>query len=133
MKFKRPLIVSFVIGLMAGSGAIFGLQAAAVPPTYVVVEANEITDLQAFKDGYVNMGPAAVAEAKSIRISTHLWTEVSAQLLCTTPMLHWLEYCDWWNPILAEPLRVEGGLAMPSESAGSGVSWNEQAIGQCLA
>jgi uncharacterized protein (DUF1330 family) len=28
-----------------------------------VVEANEITDLQAFKDGYVNMG-AAVAEAK---------------------------------------------------------------------
>ena len=34
------------------------------PPTYVVVEANEITDLQAFKDGYVKMGPAAVAEAK---------------------------------------------------------------------
>jgi len=64
MKFKRPLIVSFVVGLMAGSGAIFGLQAAAVPPTYVVVEANEITDLQAFKDGYVKMGPAAVAEAK---------------------------------------------------------------------
>ena len=59
MKFKRPLIVSFVIGLMAGSVAIFGLQASAVPPTYVVVEANEITDLQAFKDG-----PAAVAEAK---------------------------------------------------------------------
>jgi uncharacterized protein (DUF1330 family) len=64
MNFKRPLIVSFVIGLMAGSGAIFGLQAAAVPPTYVVVEANEITDLQAFKDGYVKMGPAGVAETK---------------------------------------------------------------------
>lgn len=64
MKFKRPLIVSFAVGLMAGSGAIFGLQAAAVPPTYVVVEANEITDLPAFKDGYVKMGPAAVAEAK---------------------------------------------------------------------
>jgi uncharacterized protein (DUF1330 family) len=64
MKFKRPLIVSFALGLMAGCGAIFGLQAASVPPTYVVVEANEITDLPAFKDGYVKMGPAAVAEAK---------------------------------------------------------------------
>jgi uncharacterized protein (DUF1330 family) len=64
MKFKRPLIVSFAVGLMVGSGAIFGLHAAAVPPTYVVIEVNEVTDMQAFKEGYVKMGPAAVAEAK---------------------------------------------------------------------
>ena len=64
MKFKRPLIVSFAVGLMAGSGAIFGLQAAGVPPTYVVVEVNDIADLQAFKNEYVKVGPAAVAEAK---------------------------------------------------------------------
>ena len=64
MKFKRPLIVSFVIGLMAGSGAIFALHAAAVPPTYVVIEVDEVADMQAFTDGYVKMGPAAVAEAK---------------------------------------------------------------------
>ena len=64
MKFKRPLIVSFVIGLMAGSGAIFALHAAAVPPAYVVIEVDEVADMQAFKDGYVKMGPAAVAEAK---------------------------------------------------------------------
>jgi uncharacterized protein (DUF1330 family) len=64
MKFKRPLIVSFAVGLMVGSGATFGLHAAAVPPTYVVIEVNEVTDMQAFKEGYVKMGPAAVAEAK---------------------------------------------------------------------
>ena len=64
MKFKRPLVLSFAVGLMAGSGAIFGLQAAGVPPTYVVVEVNEIADMQVFKNEYVKVGPAAVAEAK---------------------------------------------------------------------
>ena len=64
MKFKRPLIVSFAVGLMVGCGAIFGLQAAGVPPTYVVVEVNDIADMQAFKNEYVKVGPAAVAEAK---------------------------------------------------------------------
>jgi mandelate racemase len=76
---------------------------------------------------------AAIGEAQGIRVSSHLWPEVSAQLLSATPMAHWLEYADWWNPILAEPLRVEGGVAVPSESAGSGVSWNEQAISKYAA
>jgi putative ABC transport system substrate-binding protein len=64
MKLQRPLIVSFVVGSILASGAIFGLQAAAVPPVYVVVEVNEIADMEAFKEGYVRMGPAAVAEVK---------------------------------------------------------------------
>jgi uncharacterized protein (DUF1330 family) len=64
MKFKRLLIVSFVVGLMVGSGAIYGLRAAAVQPAYVVIEVDEVTDTQAFNEGYVKMGPAAVAEAK---------------------------------------------------------------------
>ena len=54
--------------------------------------------------------------------------EISAQLLSATPMAHWLEYANWWNPIVAEPLRVERGWALPSESPGSGVEWNEQAV-----
>jgi len=44
----------------------------------------------------------AIAEAHSLRVSSHLWPEVSAQLLATTPMAHWLEYADWWNPIWVE-------------------------------
>jgi mandelate racemase len=75
----------------------------------------------------------AIAEAHGIRVSSHLWPEISAQLLSSTPMAHWLEYADWWNPILEEPLRVENGLAVTSESAGSGVAWNEQEIRKCLA
>ena len=76
---------------------------------------------------------AAMAEAQGVPISSHLWPEVSAHLLSATPLAHWLEYANWWNPILAEPLRVERGLALPSESAGSGVAWNEQAVAKYLA
>jgi mandelate racemase len=76
---------------------------------------------------------AAMAEAQGVPISSHLWPEVSAQLLSATPLAHWLEYADWWSPILAEPLRVERGLALPSQSPGSGVEWNEQAVAKFLA
>lgn len=76
---------------------------------------------------------AALAEADSIRISNHLWPEISAQLLSTTSMAHWLEYSDWWNPILAEPLVIERGWAQPSTAPGSGVAWNETAIAKYLA
>ncbi|HLX44615.1 MAG TPA: enolase C-terminal domain-like protein [Bryobacteraceae bacterium] len=71
---------------------------------------------------------AALAEAASVRVSTHLWPEISAQLLCLTPMAHWLEYADWWNPILDAPLRVEKGMAMVDGAAGTGVAWNENAV-----
>ena len=48
--------------------------------------------------------------AHGIRVSNHLWPEISAQLLSVTPTAHWLEYADWWNPIIAEPLEIEKGL-----------------------
>ena len=76
---------------------------------------------------------ASLAEAHGIRVSSHLWPELSAQLLSTTPMAHWLEYCNWWNPILAEPLCVDRGMTAPSESPGSGIEWNESAVAKCLA
>ena len=71
---------------------------------------------------------ASLAHAKSIQVSSHLWPEVSARLLCCTPTAHWLEYADWWNPILAEPLRVEKGMAIVDDSIGTGVDWNEDAV-----
>jgi mandelate racemase len=71
---------------------------------------------------------AAIAQAKGIRVSNHLWPEISAQLLCATPTAHWLEYADWWNPILREPLVVENGMANVTGVLGSGVAWNEDAV-----
>jgi mandelate racemase len=71
---------------------------------------------------------AALGEVHAIRLSNHLWPEVSAHLLCATPTAHWLEYADWWNPILKEPLRVERGMAMIDASPGSGLEWDDNAV-----
>jgi mandelate racemase len=71
---------------------------------------------------------AALAQANGIQVSSHLWPEVSAHLLCCTPTAHWLEYADWWNPIVAQPLRVENGMAIIDDAIGSGVEWNEDAV-----
>ena len=76
---------------------------------------------------------AALAHARNIRVSNHLWPEISAQLLCCTPTAHWLEYADWWNPILAAPLRIENGLAWIDNAIGTGVEWDETAVARLTA
>ena len=75
----------------------------------------------------------ALAQAKGLRMSNHLWPEISARLLCCTPTAHWLEYADWWNPVLAEPLQIEKGMAIVSEAVGTGVEWNEDAVNRFAA
>ena len=79
------------------------------------------------------MRAAALADVHRIRLSNHLWPEISAQLLGATATAHWLEYADWWNPILKEPLRVENGMAHVEGAIGSGVEWNEKAVNRTLA
>jgi mandelate racemase len=70
----------------------------------------------------------AIAAARGLRVSNHLWPEISAQLLSVTPTAHWLEYADWWNDVLREPLAIRKGMTDLSGVTGSGVDWNEQAI-----
>jgi mandelate racemase len=76
---------------------------------------------------------ASLAESRGLPVSSHLWPELSWQLLCATPTAHWLEYADWWNIILSQPLQVEGGMAITQYAAGSGVDWNEEGISRCFA
>ena len=76
---------------------------------------------------------AALAEAHALPMSNHLWPELSARLLCCTPTAHWLEYSDWWNPVLAEPLRVVDGLAVIDDTPGSGLAWDEAAVARFAA
>lgn len=71
---------------------------------------------------------AAIAYGHGIRVSSHLWPEVSAQLLAATPTAHWLEYIDWWATVLAEPLAIVDGRTRIEGVPGSGVSWNEAAV-----
>ncbi|MGW8285944.1 MAG: enolase C-terminal domain-like protein [Candidatus Deferrimicrobiaceae bacterium] len=96
----------------------------------IEVQASDLVMPDVMKIGGVTgwLRAAALAHAKGIPMSNHLWPEISARLLCCTPTAHWLEYADWWNPILAEPLRVEKGMAIVGDAIGTGVNWNEDAV-----
>src|SRR3982751_6554739 len=83
--------------------------------------ATDYVMLDAMKVGGVTgwLCASAMAAAQGLRVSNHLWPELSAQLLSVTPTSHWLEYADWWKPVLREPLQVEDGMAIP----GPAIEW----------
>ncbi len=70
----------------------------------------------------------ALAEPMGMPISSHLYPELSAHLLAVTPTRHWLEYMDWANAILAQPLIITDGQAVLSDAPGNGLVWNEEAV-----
>jgi mandelate racemase len=74
------------------------------------------------------MRAAALAQAAGLEMSSHLFAEVSCQLLAVTPTCHWLEYVDWADPILEEPVRIEAGRAVGATGAGLAMKWNEKAV-----
>jgi len=71
---------------------------------------------------------AALAASSELPMSSHLFPETSAHLLAVTPTRHFLEYVDWADAILAEPLAIEDGAAVIPDRPGTGVSWNEKAV-----
>ncbi|MER8732142.1 mandelate racemase [Mesorhizobium sp. M1227] len=74
------------------------------------------------------MQAAAIARAADVEISSHLMPEISAQLLCATPGAHFLEYVDWADALLEEPLQILDGMAIPSNRPGAGLSWDEKRL-----
>ena len=68
---------------------------------------------------------AAIARARGVEMSSHLMPEISVHLLAATPTAHWLEYVDWGDAILEEPLQVTEGAVTPSAKPGAGLKWDE--------
>jgi mandelate racemase len=71
---------------------------------------------------------AGLAAAYNREVSSHLFPEVSAHLMAATPDRHWLEYVDWANPILQEPLAIKDGMAVIPGRPGNGLAWNDDAV-----
>jgi mandelate racemase len=61
-------------------------------------------------------------------MSSHLFPEVSCHLLAVTPTCHWLEYVDWADAVLEEPVRLHKGDVLIGERPGIGMRWNEKAV-----
>jgi len=74
------------------------------------------------------MRAAALAQGAGCEMSSHLFPEISAHLLAVTPTRHWLEYVDWANAILAEPLTVRDSHVVAPSTPGIGIHWNEEAV-----
>jgi mandelate racemase len=74
------------------------------------------------------MRAAALAQGAGVEMSSHLFPEVSCHLLAVTPTAHWLEYMDWSDPVLQEPIQVHDGFITIPEKPGIGISWNEEAV-----
>jgi mandelate racemase len=71
---------------------------------------------------------AGVAAAYDVEMSSHLMPELSAHLLAATPTAHWLEYVDWANTVLAEPLVLRDGAITAPTKPGTGLAWNDDAV-----
>jgi len=74
------------------------------------------------------MRAAALAQGAGLEMSSHLFPEASCHLLAATPTCHWLEYVDWANAILKDPLEVKDGFATIPDRPGTGVAWDEKAV-----
>ncbi len=74
------------------------------------------------------MQAAGIAAASRIEMSSHLLPEISAHLLAATPTCHYLEYVDWADAILEEPLQIQDGFARVPDRPGIGLTWRSEAV-----
>ena len=68
------------------------------------------------------------AEIAAVNRVPHMFPEVSAHLLAATPTCHFLEYVDWANVLVEEPLAIVDGHAVVTQRPGHGMVWNADAV-----
>ena len=75
---------------------------------------------------------AAVAETRSVRMTTHVYPHIGVHLVCGTPAATIGEYLPWWDDLLGGPIAVTDGYAVPGEAPGVGAevasSWFPRAV-----
>jgi mandelate racemase len=74
------------------------------------------------------LAAAALASVRNIKMSSHLYPEASAHLLTATRTGHFLEYMDWADKIVQEPLRIVDGYAVVPDRPGIGIVWDQAAV-----
>lgn len=71
---------------------------------------------------------SGIAAAQRVEMSSHLAPEISVHLLAATPTCHYLEYVDWADAILEEPLQIRDGCALVPDRPGLGLAWKSEAV-----
>ena len=91
-------------------------------PDYVMSDLERIGGVTGWRQA------AELAAVNRKQMSSHLFPEVSAHLLAATPTCHFLEYVDWANVLLEEPLAIVEGEIIVPQRPGNGMVWNKQAV-----
>jgi mandelate racemase len=117
-ELKTPIQIGENFSLPAGMAA--ALEQA--KPGYVMPDLERIGGVTGWRQA------AELAAINRIKMSSHLFPEVSAHLLAATPTCHFLEYVDWANALLQEPLLLADGHALVPERPGNGMVWDTDAV-----
>lgn len=91
-------------------------------PDYVMPDLERIGGVTGWRQA------AQMAAVNRIKMSSHLFPEVSAHLLAVTPTCHFLEYVDWADALVEQPLALVDGHAVVPQRPGNGMVWNKQAV-----
>jgi mandelate racemase len=118
----RELKTPIQIGENFSESAAMAVAIAAGAADYVMPDLERIGGVTGW------LRAAALAATNRIEMSSHLFPEVSAHLLAATPTAHFLEYVDWADKILAEPLKIADGFAVVPQRPGNGLAWDAKAV-----
>ena len=117
-ELKTPVQIGENFSLPAGMAVAL----AQGTPDYVMPDLERIGGVTGWRQA------AELAAVNRIKMSSHLFPEVSAHLLAATPTCHFLEYVDWANVLVQEPLALADGHAVVPERPGHGMVWDKQAV-----
>ncbi len=93
---------------------------------YLVADAASIVQVDVARIGGITpwMKVAHVAEAHNVPVCPHFLMELHVSLACAIPNAPWLEYIPQLDDLTATPMKIEGGVAYPSDVPGLGIDWD---------
>jgi mandelate racemase len=118
----RELATPIQIGENFSESAAMAAALAAHAADYVMPDLERIGGVTGWQRA------AALAATHRIAMSSHLFPEVSAHLLAATSTCHFLEYVDWADKIVVEPLAIADGLAVVPDRPGNGLTWDKSGV-----
>jgi mandelate racemase len=121
-KLARELKVPIQIGENFSLSSAMATAVEQRAADYVMPDLERIGGVTGWRDA------ARIAHSHKLKMSSHLFPEVSVHLLAATPTCHFLEYVDWANVLLEEPLVIVGGHAQISARPGNGMTWDKKAV-----
>lgn len=74
------------------------------------------------------MRVCALAQAAGLPVAPHVSPELSITVAAAVPNSIYVEFIPQMQPVLAETVRISDGCAVPSETPGHGIKFDEDAL-----